>query len=96
MTKLTRSEQHIAEKTVCVLLLRGEEKAGQNVYAYVAVRADKIEAFMHAQRKPDFSPNDFGMILESGKGDPSLEVRQRMEKNYGFNHESMVFLDSTL
>jgi hypothetical protein len=92
MTKLTRSEQLIAEKTVCVLLLRGTDPNGQRIYAYVAVRADKLQDFMAAQQQPDFSPERYGVILESGSGEPPPEVRARMEQEYGFNHEQMVFL----
>ena len=92
MEKLTRSEQMIAEKTVCVLLLRGTDGEGQRIYAYVAVRADKLEAFMAAQAQSIFSPEEYGMILESGTGDPSPEICEKMEKEYGFNHEKMMFL----
>jgi len=90
MAELTRSEQMIAEKTVCVLLVRGESPDGKPIFAYVAVRADKLEAFMEAQKKGTFYPEDYGVIVESGEGEPSDEIRERMEKEYGFNHNAMV------
>ncbi len=92
MTKLTRSEQIIAEKTVCVLLVRGENTEKAKIYAYIAVRADKLEEFIAAQRKGLFYPEEYGIILESGEGDPSEEVRERMTKEYGFNHDTMLDL----
>lgn len=93
MAKLTASEQIIAEKTVCILLIRGENPEGGKMYAYVAVRADKLESFMEAQKSGTFFPEDYGMILESGEGEPSAEVKQRMTQEYGFNHETMQDID---
>lgn len=90
MTKLSRSEQVIAEKTVCILLVRGESPDNKKIYAYVAIRADKLEAFMDAQRKGLFYPEDYGMVIESGEGEPTPEVKERMTREYGFNHEAMV------
>ncbi len=94
MTKLSRSEQIIAEKTVCVLLVRGESPDGQKIFAYMAVRADKLESFIEAQKSGTFYPEDYGIIIESGFGDPSDEVKEKMTKEYGFNHEAMLDIDS--
>jgi len=94
VAKLTASEQIIAEKTVCILLIRGENPEGGKMYAYVAVRADKLESFMEAQKSGTFFPEDHGMILESGEGEPSDEVKARMTQEYGFNHEAMKDLDT--
>lgn len=90
MSELTRSEKLLAEKTVCVLLVRGEDPDGQPIYAYVAVRADKLEEFMAAQQSGIFYPEEYGIIVESGSGDPSDEVKVRMESEYGFNHDAML------
>lgn len=94
MTKLTPSEQVIAEKTVCVLLVRGETPDGKKIYAYVAVRADKLESFMQAQKSGTFYPEDFGIIIESGEGEPSAEIKKKMTDEYGFNHEAMMDIAS--
>ncbi len=90
MSKLSPSEQIIAEKTVCILLVRGENPEGKPIFAYVAVRADKLEPFMEAQKSGMFYPEDFGVIVESGEGEPPAEVRKKMETEYGFNHQMMV------
>lgn len=90
MGSLTRSERIMAEKTVCVLLVRGTDPEGGPIYAYVAVRADVLEAFMAAQKNENFYPEDYGVIVESGSGEPNDEVRTRMERDYGFNHEAML------
>ena len=90
MSVFSRSEKILAEKTVCVLLVRGEAPDGTPLYAYVGVRADKLEAFMAAQKMGTFYPEEFGVVIESGAGEPSLEVRMRMEQDYGFNHDGML------
>src|SRR4051812_29734821 len=95
VTKLTRSEQIVAEKTVCVLLVRGESPDGKKIYAYLAIRADKLESFMEAQKQGTFYPEDYGIVIEAGEGEPSDEVKQKMTKEYGFNHEAMLDIAST-
>lgn len=65
------------------------------MFAYVAVRADKLEPFMEAQKSGTFFPEDYGMILEAGEGEPSDEVKARMTKEYGFNHEAMKDIENT-
>jgi len=90
LSKLSPSEQVIAEKTVCILLVRGENPDGKPIFAYVAVRADKLESFMEAQKSGMFYPEDFGVIVEAGEGEPSAEIRKKMETEYGFNHQMMV------
>jgi len=90
VSKLTRTEQIIAEKTVCILLVRGENPDGGKIYAYVAIRADKLESFMEAQKQGTFYPEDYGIIVESGEGEPNDEVKEKMTLEYGFNHEAMM------
>jgi len=90
VSDLSRSEKMLAEKTVCVLLVRGEDPDGAPIFAYVGVRADKLQAFMEAQNSGMFYPEEHGIIIEAGQGEPSTEVRAKMEREYGFNHEGML------
>jgi hypothetical protein len=94
VSKLSRTEQIIAEKTVCVLLVRGESPDGQKLFAYMAVRADKLESFIEAQKSGTFYPEDYGIVIESGEGEPTEEIKQKMTKEYGFNHEAMLDIDT--
>lgn len=94
MAKLSKTEQIIAEKTVCVLLVRGESPDGEKIFAYMAVRADKLEAFIEAQKSGTFYPEDFGMVIESGEGEPTDEIKEKMTKEYGFNHEAALDVDT--
>ena len=84
------SQKEVTEKTVCILLVRGENPDGAGIYAYVAVRADKLEEFMAAQESGMFYPEDHGVIIESGEGEPTDEIRKKMEDEYGFNHQQMI------
>ncbi len=90
MTELSRSEKILAEKTVCVLLVRGESPEGTPIFAYVGVRADKLKEFMAAQENGTFYPEEYGIIIESGEGDPAPEIMEKMERDYGFNHATML------
>lgn len=94
MTDLSRSEKILAEKTVCVLLVRGEDPNGTPIFAYVGVRADRLKEFMAAQESGTFYPEEYGIIIEAGEGEPSPEVRQKMETEYGFNHAAMMDIPS--
>jgi hypothetical protein len=85
-------EDEINKKTVTILLVRGENPDGASIYAYVAVRADKLEDFMRAQTSGIFYPEDYGVIIEAGESEPSSEVQKKMEEEYGFNHGGMVVI----
>jgi hypothetical protein len=82
------------KRVVTILLVRGENPDGSAIYAYVAVRADKLEEFMGAQGSGTFYPEDYGVIIEAGEGEPTPEVRKKMEDEYGFRHNSMVDIPS--
>jgi hypothetical protein len=88
--KLNFIKQIIAEKSICVLLVRGQNPEGASIYAYVAVRADNLEAFMEAQQAGTLYPEDFGIVVETGEGLPSSEVQEKMQREYGFNHQAMI------
>ena len=96
MSEPSKVEKIIAEKTVCMLLVRGESPEGKPIYAYVAVRADMLETFMKAQESGVFHPDEYGVIVEAGEGEPNAEVRKRMEEEYGFNHGAMLDIPSSV
>lgn len=92
---LNRSEQIVAEKTMCILLLRGENSDKEKIWAYVGVRADKLEEFMKAQESDVFFPDEYGVVIESGTGEPDDETKEKMTKEYGFNHDAMIDIPDT-
>ena len=91
--KRSAVEQRIRERIALVLLVRGENPDGEAIYAYVGIFGDRLEEFMAAQGSATFYPEDFGQIIEAGEGEPSDEVRLRMETVYGFDHEAMRDID---
>ena len=94
MPTLTRSEQLLAEKTVCVLLLNGVSAEGMPIYAYIGVRADRLEEFLQAQMRPGFDLESYAVILASGTGEPSEAVQEMMQREYGFNHAEKIMLSA--
>ena len=94
MTELTRSQKIIAEKAVCVMLLRGFNAEGAPVYAYMAVRSDRVQALMRAQEAGDYNPEEYGMLLASGVGEPDADTIAMMEREYGFNHAHALDVSS--
>ncbi|MBV8940059.1 MAG: hypothetical protein JO089_09525, partial [Alphaproteobacteria bacterium] len=50
--------------------------------------------FMAAQKNGLFYPEEYGIVLASGEGDPDNEIRERMTRDYGFNHENMLDIPS--
>lgn len=77
-------------QTVVVLLVRGVNTEGNAIFAYVAIRLDKLEDFTEAQKTDTYYPEDYGVVIETGEGEPSEEVKQRMTREYGFNHEQQI------
>jgi tetratricopeptide (TPR) repeat protein len=74
------------------LLVRSETPDGTALYDYLAIRSDKIESFLEATKQLDTSvvPEDYGIVIESGEGEPSEEVKARMMREYGFNTDAMI------
>ena len=93
MADLTHSEKLVAEKSVCVVLVQGANLTGDPIWAYVGVRLIDLEKFMEAQKKGNFDPEELGVIVEAGEGElPPDDIREKMEKEYGFNHDKMLNL----
>jgi hypothetical protein len=76
-------EKSKKSQKVCILLVRGENYSGTPFFAYVAVLEDNVEAFMIAQSMENFYPEDYGVIIESGEGEPSEEIRNKIKDEYG-------------
>ena len=74
-----------------VILLNGIDMNDKNIYHYAAINEDRIEAFTNAVRSGQpYDLKDYGIVLQSGTGQPSDEVKEKMEKQYGCNHKSIV------
>jgi hypothetical protein len=83
------------DATVCVLLVRGESPEGAPIYAYVALMQHRMAAFLEAQANGTLYPQEFGVVIESGEGEPPEDLRRHMEATYGFTHQAMETLPRT-
>jgi hypothetical protein len=92
---LTASQKLALKEGIIIILLRGYSPEMQLQYAYVAVRGDQVADFRKALLQPTFVLDDYGIILESGTGEPTPEVMQRMERDYTFNHAGMLTIDTS-
>lgn len=66
-----------------VILLQGKNSFGDMIYSYVEVTLPNIKLLYSALNSgEDFTPSDFGKILEAGKGIPSDELKAEMAARY--------------
>ena len=71
-------------------LIDGVDPEGQRVFHYLAVKEDLLDNLAKAMRlgKP-YDLQDYGVIIESGYDEPNQELREKMEKLYNCNHNSI-------
>jgi HEAT repeat protein len=69
--------------TDIVILLQGKNLYAEPVYSYVQLTGRSLRRMFTAMKiGMNFKPADFGAILNSGTGVPSLEIRQEMHDKY--------------
>lgn len=88
--KISINKHRIADETVCILLVRGDNLRGEKSFAYIAVSAARLPEFINAQNNDTFYSEDFGVVIESGKGEPSYQTKLKMQREYLFNHGPMI------
>lgn len=87
---LSIPQRVIAEKILVVNYLKTRDLQGKSHYFYIAVKATNIQKFKNAISNPPFDPQDLGMIIEEGFGEPDEMTKERMRIQYGCNHEYAV------
>jgi hypothetical protein len=78
----------IADKTYCVNYLVYSNNNNARSFMYIAVRQDNMPEFQSAIRQGNFDAEDYGFILESGTGEASANIKNKMSMLYNCNHES--------
>ena len=69
--------------TDIVILLQGKNLYQEPVFSYVQLTGRSLRRMFTAMKiGMDFKPADFGAVLHSGTGLPSLEIRQEMQDKY--------------
>lgn len=72
------------EPPAVIILVTGEDTDRQLQWAYVKIPAQKYVPFKKAEEKGNYSLNDFGTILKSGKGKaPSDAIKVEMQEKFG-------------
>lgn len=81
-----------AEKRVNVYYVPGTDDQGHDTYAYVVVSSVLHDQFMeqlHQGKMPDFA-----VVAHSGYGKPTAEIKAKMKKYYGFDHDLLATNDN--
>jgi hypothetical protein len=88
MTQPPISSNAMADLLCTIMILcRGRSMQGKPCWAYMCIKPSMAHAFKEAREKGPFDLSNYGAIIESGDGiDPPQEVQQRMERDYGMNH----------
>lgn len=70
-----------------MILCRGRGADGNSCWAYMCIKPSMARSFKEARDKGAFDIEDYGTVIEEGLGaEPSTEVKRRMEREYGMNH----------
>lgn len=71
-----------------MILCRGTGADGNPCWAYMCIKPSMAKSFKEARDKGAFDIEDYGAIIECGEGaEPPPQVKRRMEREYGMNHD---------
>ena len=72
---------------VCVNYVVFENAEGDEEFFYIAVRGHRMPEFKRALKEGGFYPDDYGYILEHGKGQASEILKEKMALQYRCDHQ---------
>lgn len=90
---MRHTERLLAANAHALVFFFGINVNREVCYHYLAVRVDKLDAFLAAYEKGAVEPKEYGIVLATGVGFPGDDVIQQVEA-MGFDHEQALFLDS--
>ena len=71
-----------------IIAVKGSLAEGGRYWAYLAIKPSMVASFKEAQASGRFNLEEYGTILEWGKGDePPEDVVERMQTNYAVDSE---------
>lgn len=77
-------------------MIRGIGRSGSKEFCYIAATGDNLLKLQQTlKRGHNFDPTDFGIVLEYGVGEPSNEVKEKMTREFGYNHEKALPIVTT-
>ncbi len=66
-----------------VILLQGTNLFGDPVYSYLKLMGSSLRTMVGAMEAGhSFKPAEYGEVVEAGRGSPSVEVQERMKRQY--------------
>lgn len=80
---LTLPQRILAETLTFVCFIRTRDETGLYWWVYLAVPGMRMEQLQHMADKENFVPEHYGKVLARGYDEPSAEVQETMEKDYG-------------
>lgn len=90
---LTHSQRELAKQMQCIFYMQTPHKQLGNIYLYIMVQGDKVEAFRHAMAgEAEVEIERFGRIIASGYGQPTVEEMMKIEELYGVKHANIIEL----
>lgn len=89
---MRHTERLIAANAHALVFFFAFNRQREVCYHYLAVRLDRLDAFLKAYQKGTMEPADYGTVLATGVGFPTDDVIQEVEA-MGFDHEQALFLD---
>jgi hypothetical protein len=84
----SHQERLAAEKKTNVYFIPGQNKSDQLGYIYVVCSAMLHDDFVENIRLGVIPP--YAVIVETGSGDPTVDVKKKMLDYYGFDHDEAV------
>lgn len=85
--RLPSHQQRLAaEKQVNVYFVPGRDGSGRARYAYVVCSSMLHNQLMQALRLGVIP--DYAVVVETGGGEPSAEVKAKILEYYGFDHDA--------
>ncbi len=70
------------EKKIEIQLIRGFNTDGERVYIYLALYKHRVRDLKLALMTKTTSPEDFGVIIASGEGEPDEETENYIHETY--------------
>jgi len=82
------SNQALADLLCTIMVLcKGFDDRKQPIWAYLCIKPSMAQSFKQARERGGFDVSEYGTVLESGNGlEPPAEIKTKMERDYGMNH----------
>jgi hypothetical protein len=72
--------QKIRDEKNLSLVFINYNRLGQNHFAYLIIKTSLVESLEKSLKLSNFKPEKFGVVLESGLGEPSEKIVEAMQK----------------